>query len=305
MLDMAAVVMAKKGMPVSEVILQQKAEFDRLGGLIFALRHSKTVVFSASQANVFMDSGTVYSDTLDHRLPFDSTFIQFESPVRFMSHFDGEIHDDPIVAIALGQLESSADIMFAEINKVPQGVTLPDRAFRRANQLIKDARDNGGTTVSNVAFVIYQDKAISSTLWTSTGFDESTFWMASDDPSMAIRSIVQASIRKLAISCVGFINCDNVHLHLEAQDERVNRKRAAKGKRVLEPYYTCRIDGVQYDKSGSEVGTGSQHGFRYDVRGHFRRLENKTIWVRPHQRGLAHELYIPKTYDARGKRAPA
>ena len=59
----------------------------------------------------------------------------------------------------------------------------------------------------------------------------------------------------------------------------------------------CRIRGVQYDSEGYEKGAGVKHGIRYDVRGHFRRLETgKTIWVRPHQRGLQNELYVPKTY---------
>jgi hypothetical protein len=41
------------------------------------------------------------------------------------------------------------------------------------------------------------------------------------------------------------------------------------------------------------------HGFRYDVRGHFRRLpDGKLTWVRAHQQGLAHELYKPKVYKA-------
>ena len=65
----------------------------------------------------------------------------------------------------------------------------------------------------------------------------------------------------------------------------------------LEPYYVCRIRGVQYDSAGNPAGEGSKHGIRYDVRGHFRRMTNgKTTWVRAHQRGLANELYIPKTY---------
>jgi hypothetical protein len=53
------------------------------------------------------------------------------------------------------------------------------------------------------------------------------------------------------------------------------------------------------------TGTGSEHSYRYDVMGHLRFGKHKlgdgtyrhTIeWVAPHQRGLQHTRYIPKTY---------
>ena len=49
-----------------------------------------------------------------------------------------------------------------------------------------------------------------------------------------------------------------------------------------------------YREKGETGEGGVKHGFRYDVAGHFRRLSaGRLIWVRPHQRGLAHELYVP------------
>lgn len=103
--------------------------------------------------------------------------------------------------------------------------------------------------------------------------------------------------RALAIACIAYINCENVYLHREATPERVNAKRERKGKSRLEPYYVCRIRGVQYDSAGNPTGEGAKHGIRYDVRGHFRRMTNgRTTWVRPHQRGLTNDLYVPKTY---------
>lgn len=107
------------------------------------------------------------------------------------------------------------------------------------------------------------------------------------------------TIQSLSIACIGFINCENIYLHREeGAPEAVNRKRAKQGKKILEPYYLCRIRGVQYDSNGHAIGEGTQHGFIYDVRGHFRKLTSgKTIWVRPHQRRLhSGGPYIPKTY---------
>ncbi len=102
---------------------------------------------------------------------------------------------------------------------------------------------------------------------------------------------------RFAWALVLFITSENVILEAQSSVAPHSDKAKAKGKSKFEPYYVCRIRGVQYDSEGYEKGAGVKHGIRYDVRGHFRRLETgKTIWVRPHQRGLQNELYVPKTY---------
>jgi hypothetical protein len=102
--------------------------------------------------------------------------------------------------------------------------------------------------------------------------------------------------KNLAIACIGYINCRNIRLVQKGNtDISANRKRAKKGKRILEPYYVCEIQGVRYDSVGRE--TGRHVSFRFDVRGFYRRLRSgQTVWVRPHQRGLAHDRYLPKDY---------
>lgn len=65
----------------------------------------------------------------------------------------------------------------------------------------------------------------------------------------------------------------------------------------------------RYIPSGEEPGY--HHNYRYDVVGHLRFNRhklgdgsyNETIeWVPPHQRGLANEIYVPKTYQVKGRR---
>ena len=120
-----------------------------------------------------------------------------------------------------------------------------------------------------------------------------------------MRRIILAGIVCGLIIYVFFSGKKNVYLEKQGEvPEAVNRKREAKGKSRLEPYYVCRIKGVQYDSHAT--GEGAKHGIRYDVRGHFRRLDTgKTIWVRSHQRGLANELYVPKVYKVEKGSKPA
>lgn len=133
--------------------------------------------------------------------------------------------------------------------------------------------------------------------------DELLAWNSSNLEDVSELGVVHGATvaeryRLLAAACVAYINCENIYLQKEGEvSEAINAKRQRKGKSKLEPYYVCRIRGVQYDSNGYEKGAGIKHGIRYDVRGHFRHLDTgKTIWVRPHQRGLQNELYVPKTY---------
>jgi hypothetical protein len=107
---------------------------------------------------------------------------------------------------------------------------------------------------------------------------------------------------------LGFLHCHNVELDKREIEPGVNAKRERKGKSPLLPYYECIIDGMS-TLGPASGGKGSGPSFRFDVRGHIRRIPteedpNRTTWVRPHQRGLKHALYKPKTYNADKKALP-
>ena len=85
---------------------------------------------------------------------------------------------------------------------------------------------------------------------------------------------------------------------------------------IPKPWHIVKVDPKIMRKfQGGEGEAGREHGYRYDVIGHLRfqkvrykdddgnwRQRPVTQWVAPHQRGLQHSLYIPKTYKVeRGK----
>ena len=96
--------------------------------------------------------------------------------------------------------------------------------------------------------------------------------------------------------CLAYINSPGIELEKVSTPEKVNRKRAREGKRVLEDYYICALAKGRRHASEGEP-TGRHVSFRFDVAGHFRRApDGRTIWIRAHQRGLANERYRPKVY---------
>lgn len=99
-----------------------------------------------------------------------------------------------------------------------------------------------------------------------------------------------------------FVNSKNIEV--VKCEEPISKKAKRTADSTPIPFYTCVIEGgrklVFGDKKNRE---SSKHGYRYDVRGHFRKQrcgkDLKKIevkWIEPHQRGLKHDVYIPKTY---------
>ena len=99
-------------------------------------------------------------------------------------------------------------------------------------------------------------------------------------------------------------------------ETRAERRRLAANRRIPQPWHVVRVEPrIQDGTPIPEEIEIRDHGYRYDVIGHLRFGRHKradgtyshTIeWVRPHQRGLRHELYVPKTshFRRRGKIAP-
>ena len=79
------------------------------------------------------------------------------------------------------------------------------------------------------------------------------------------------------------------------------------------PWHVVKVDPVIVQAGAPSGEPGAGHGYRYDVMGHLRFGRHKrgdgtyseTVeWVRPHQRGLRHQRYIPKTASFSGDRTP-
>lgn len=237
------------------------------------MHQSKVVLFSAEQMRIFSEIRKAPGDAVDYMLPFPSVFVQLDKPYSAILR-DGDAHESSIVGFLLSQiLVDWEKYQEAVADGAPQSLVVDSERNVYLNRLYMFAQEKDSAILHAVA---WQSDVGHHPIINGVGAD--SFW------------------RDLAVACIGYINCENVYLEKQGEvPEAVNRKREAKGKSRLEPYYVCRIKGVQHDSHAT--GEGSKHGIRYDVRGHFRRLDTgKTIWVRPHQRGLQNELYIPKVY---------
>lgn len=252
------------------------------------LRLAKTILFSTEQIEVFRDLPPGYADSLDYRLPFPFLFIQLSSPFVVDVPMDGYVERSEILYFVLAQQELTEEALAKH------------KAFYSSPEFFAKPAEHLDSGILNSVFVIYKELNTTRFGWMS----ESAHEFITDYTRDASESFY-SMLKRLCIALVGYINCENIYLEEQGgASEAVNRKRAAKGKARIEPYYVCRIKGVQ--SPSHATGTGVKHSIRYDVRGHFRRLDSgKTIWVRPHQRGVQNELYIPKVYKVTKGSKPA
>lgn len=239
------------------------------------LEQAQTIVFDSEQALALVPAIRRFVDQLDFRLPFPAIWFQFSSPIPETDALAKERdEDDQIVGIAVSQHE------------------------------------DGGVTYNN-ASIWFESSAVNRALWRNdsatpliidptaveTEAETSDILLADNLTPQELKNRNKEIIRLLACAMVAYINCENIEMENHAAPAKVNAKRLRKGKKPLPPYYTLKIRGVQYPGNGS-AGTGRTVGHRFDVRGHFRRLENGAMtWVRPHQRGLQHTHYVPKVYE--------
>lgn len=236
-----------------------KDTFVTLYALGATLAGAQTILFPAEQAAVFAELAHEYADRLDYELPFPCVLVEFMAPVPVAGR--------SLLGLALA--EDAHDR--ADFQKMTGG---------RFDDPLPD-----GVVLHN-CIAIFTD-----------GYERILWQVANRQMVFDGATDMAARCKNLAIACIAYINCENITLEAQPVDASANRKRERKGKKPLEPYYLCRIRGVRYEPTGA--GQGSAHGIRYDVRGHFRRMSSgRTTWVRPHQRGLANELYVPKVYRA-------
>lgn len=257
-----------------ETMLQHpnREEFIDIISIYTVVMDAKTILFPAQQAEVFAELSSDYSERLDYALPFDQTLIEFEYPIK--------MHDRELLGIGVSFDIFDKDDFETYFKKNRITIEYPVYGLP-ADDLPEHAE-------LHRAFGIFRNGKCTRAEWDVR--DRSTFFVN--------EKTEDATIKNLAIACVAYINCENVTLSKVVADPTINAKRKSKGKRQIEDYYICRIRGVQYESDPVDK-TDRHVSFRFDVRGHFRRLEDgRMTWVRAHQRGVKNEIYRPKIYKA-------
>lgn len=220
-----------------------------------------TILFSTEQALALKPALRRYADYVEFHPPFAYTLFQFDTPIPESRLLETTEREEEEDKILALLVSQSA-------------MTDPDK------------------TVNN-AILWFSSTRVNRCVWSGEKFLFKSEYLSERD----VRT--KEAIKALAIGCCTYLNCINLTLEKQEVPEKLRKSREKRGKSALEDYYVCRVKGSLYADT-EHVGTGVKHSIRYDVRGHFRKIQdNKVSWVRPHQRGISNERYVPKAYDAK------
>lgn len=228
-------------------------------------QRAQTFIFDSAQIMAFLDAIDRRLTPGDYQPPFPEMVIQFSEPIIEQEFLTGVRtsgrpveHGDRVLGLVLG-------FPTEKRQNITMSAWFESTSVNRAVMLV----GGDGTLAAETITGTMQENAMRD----------------------------KQRILNLGMLCIAYINSPGIEIEHMEPDATVNRKRAAKGKRELPDYYICRVRHERRATAGEGETTGRHVSFRFDVRGHFRRLaDGRTIWVRAHQRGVEHELYKPKTY---------
>lgn len=245
-------------------------------------RTGQTILFSADQALALRPALAAFDEQVDHRLPFPSIILQFDRPIPEHIFFEAERDElqDPAFLRQMADTWRQADLPLRDW-------TPEDGDAVTAVLLLQSENADG---IHNQAVAFFVSTAVNRVYWRGTEL----VFLPGVRGHVDVGENNKRTLRNLAVACVAYMNCVNLMLEKHEPPEKVQKRRAKDGKPPIQPYYTVTVR-PEYRRADETSGEpGSHHSYRYDVRGHFRRLaDGRLTWVRPHQRGLAHEQYIP------------
>ena len=240
-----------------------------------SVRDSVPMLFPSSVVDEITSD---FSSEVDPLVPFQPTLIVFDRPVdiRFRGRVQLTIH-----AFTL-----SSD-QFTE-----RGVDREKKAGCSDYKFGEVQFPNGRKTILYNARIFLDARGeYSNVMQWEQGSDVRLFRIY--DNMDDVGKVSDLKTKNLVSQCINYINSREA---IVFRVEPKPRKKDRNGKGDLpKPYYVCRI---RRDVMGGDAtGAGVKHGHEYDVRAHTRHLQSgRTAHVRQHRRGIANNVYVPKTY---------
>lgn len=118
-----------------------------------------------------------------------------------------------------------------------------------------------------------------------------------------------ANAYKYLQAFLNILSCKNIKTELETPDEKIQKKRAAKGRLPLVSFYTLKIQNIGHDAESTSSGLWSNRV--HFCRGHMREYKAEAplfgrivgrFWIPPHVRGDKNKGIIIKDYEVNTKK---
>jgi hypothetical protein len=281
----------------AEQIEQAREEIAITGFQTHAMRQSRIVKIPAEQLQMFLK--------LDHIPEQDFLNLRAPFPYLYIEPFNSEF--------VLPQYEVVGEAIY---NHTPvKGILITSTRDNADNAMIEWPGMMPGQDIVQAFHVVffmplpeYPENVYGATF----GINREGHIVQNDEQirrrAHVVNALLSRNISHWCIHVLNYLTSPTVLMEERHVSADLQKARARRGKEPLPGWYE-----IQYTKSRiryeANVGAGVKHGFRYDVRGHFMhftkgRMAGRVIWCPPHQRGLANDLYKPKSYRMNGHELP-
>lgn len=271
---------------------------------------TRRLVIDARQAAMFADMSDMPPiPESGLRTPFDQFYVEFTEPVVGLGEaepgFDEELIAFTVTAsrVERANVDGFSVLMFFRAHDASGRLFYTDRGFMLT-------RDGAGYS-SYINFTedlapdvsTFPEDVIRLAGEAVDGGDSLYVNARPDGEGRGIWERMVSSYAAFVAWTISYMTARGVVLVEQSESRQVLRAMARRGERPR-PWHVVMVKPTRYTDA-DEGGGGREHGYRYDVRGHLRIGRHKRgdgtyaeriEWVRPHQRGLKHTLYVPKTY---------
>lgn len=287
---------------------------------IVRMRHDQTAIFLDLPTDPEQDYLTWF------RLPFKEIYIQPDQPVRFRGYVSDEVAaiSDEIAAHPLESDEHKRlHALMLEGDPHVRGMIIEEVEISKDGKRTVEHPSQTATSVYTWRGerLLIPENVLESTvrvivatfLMPIPKFDLNIHGISlavQKDNTLTVTHLGDIKTRvRMAnwlVHTVNFLSSPSVKLLWNPPPAALNKKREKRGNPPLPGWYeiTYRKHIKEYSKAKISEKAW-EHSFRYDVRGHMARFKKgrmagRVIWIPPHQRGLRHALYKPKTYREPG-----
>jgi hypothetical protein len=284
---------------------------------------TKRLIFDARQAQVFDDIGefTLETDTAKIKPPFEHFFLEFTEPILLKAQEEG--YTDWLRGFIFWSnldvvtIRESKDVRRVEyIHKLTmffkdEHGDWVDRTFSLSQKFEPLVTRHSTGIDKDMAEGLGIVRGVPLPDWVGDDFVVSGFQDPDNPRSPTWWENCIQSYTSLFLWMNSYMMAKSVKIQEIPLSRQIRRAAEREGK-IPNPWHMVKVE-PKHTKGKAEMvgGEGKEHGYRYSVIGHIRKGRHKRKdgtyaegieWVEAHERGLKHELYIPKTYKVEGNR---
>lgn len=265
---------------------------------------TRRIIVDAGQAQRFVDQTDPPPVIGGYRTPFDQCYIEFTDPIVMGESEPGRTPIDRMLAVII-RVEAGTGRLALHFIYHGDDDTWTDRGL--------GMNANTGAAITRLSTMTDVEPwgAVHASV-VPPDFPTGSIWVEArtDGDGIGYWERTIATLAQFTCWLLTYLTAKGIIIVEAAPVSRQVARAMARAKHKPQPWHIVTVQPLRVEDGDLPDGRGGTHGYRYDVRGHLRFGKHRrgdgtystTVeWIRPHQRGLQHTMYVPKTYHYKGR----